>query len=170
MKAILLPFCCLLFFSAFSQGSNDLPGRKGFTLILPVDKTYEYTDSIKAGPYIVHEGIIQIYPGESIYVEVEESNGSIKSMKTVKENLNPAKTISISLTQIAENHVHQSMMLKINNPFTKDLTYSVKNFLMKSNRWVGTDVLPVAAGLSSFESWPDLIVTMALFDWKFTSK
>ena len=167
MKVILLCFFSIIWISAFSQNENDLTERKGFTLVLPFDKTYEYVDSIKPGPYIVHADIIQFYPGESLFVEIEQANGIIKSLKTVKENKNPDKTITISLTQVSEKHIHQSMMLKIYNPFKKDLNYSAKMFLMKSKKWLDTDVLPIGAGLTAFETWPDLIVTMALYDWKF---
>lgn len=167
MKTILLALFSIAWMAAFSQNENDLPERKGYNLFLPVDKDYEYGDSVKPGPYIVHADIIQFYPGESLFVEIEELNGVIKSMKTVKENINPGKTITLSLMQVTEKHVHQSMMLKIYNPFKNDLHYSAKMFVMKSERWVNTDVWPVVAGLSAYETWPDLIVTMALFDWKF---
>ncbi len=167
MRSICISFFCVLSFSVFSQNNNDLPERKGFTLIIPVDKTHEYADSIKPTPYIVHADIIQIYPGESVNVEIELTDTGIKSMKTVSEIKYPDKTISISLRQLAEQHVHKSMMLEINNPFKKDLTYAVRMFLMRSKAWVDTDVLPVKAGLAAYESWPDVIVSMALYDWKF---
>ena len=166
MKSILISLFCLLYFSAFSQDSNDLPERKGFTLTMPVDKKHEYTDSIKPTPFIVHADIVQIYPGESIYLEVEQTDGVIRSMKTVRENKYPDKTISISFKQLEEGHVHQSMMLKINNPFKKELVYSARMFLMKSHAWADTDVLPIQPGLFSYENWPEVIVTIALYGWK----
>lgn len=167
MKTTLICLFSIIWATGLSQNENNLPARKGFTLVMPVDKTTEYTDSIKPGPYIVHADIIQLYPGESILVEAEVSNGVIQSLKTVRENKNPDKTIIISLTQEAEDHIHKSILLKIINPFKKELKYSAKMFLMKSKRWIETDVLPVGAGLLAYETWPDLIVTMALYDWKF---
>ena len=151
---------------AFSQENNDLPERKPFVLKVPVDKSSVYVDTIKATPFIVHADIIQIYPGETIYVEAEEANGIIKSLKTVKENKNPNRTITISFTQVLENGVHQTMMLKANNPFKKNLNYSAKISIMNSKNWVNTDVLPIRPGLSTFETWPNVIVSIALYDWK----
>lgn len=88
-------------------------------------------------------------------------------MKTVKENLNPEKTITISFTQQTDGKKNIGMMLKIDNPFDKKLEYKANMFLMKNNKWVSTNVLPVQPKLSHFETWPDIIVTIALSDWKF---
>jgi hypothetical protein len=60
--------------------------------------------------------------------------------------------------------------LKIQNPFPKDLGYKAKMFLLKQNKWVNTNVYPVTAGLSAFETWPDIIISLALGNWEFIDK
>ena len=113
---------------------------------------------------------MQIYPGETIYVEVEQDKGVIKSMKAVKKINNPKTTLTITFSQKSENNIHQMMMLKIQNPFPKNLTYEAKMFLLKQNKWFDTDVYPVMAGLSAFETWSDIIISLGLGSWKFTDK
>ena len=157
--------------SILSYGqNNDLPQRNNFTLHLAVDDTVFYNSEIKASSYILPENTIQLYPGENIFVEVELVRKEIKSMKTVKENLNPAKTIKISFSQETDDtdsRKHRGMMLEIENPFDKKLEYEAQMYLMNHNKWVVTDVLPIQPNLSSYELWNDIIVTIALTGWKF---
>lgn len=42
---------------------------------------------------------MQIYPGESIYVEVVQENGVIKSMKAVKGITHPETTLTIKFSK-----------------------------------------------------------------------
>lgn len=147
--------------------TNDLPQRDAFQLNIAVDDTSFYNAEIKASAYILPDNTIQLYPGETIFVEVELTKNEIKSMKTIKENLHPEKTLIISFSQQTEGKVHKGMLLKIENPFKKQLEYKATIFLMKYNKWAPTNVLPIQQKLSSFETWPDIIVTIALTGWKF---
>lgn len=61
------------------------------------------------------------------------------------------------------------MILQISNPFNKDLIYSAHLLLATSNKWIKTDVLPIKAGKSSYEMWPDIIVSIVLDNWIFTN-
>jgi hypothetical protein len=91
-------------------------------------------------------------------------------MNAVKENINSSKTLVISFTQTISNKTHKSMLLKITNPFKEKLYYSAVIFLMQQKKWVHTDVYPVEAEISSFESWPDIITSIALAKWSFKSE
>lgn len=51
-----------------------------------------------SSPYFVREKILQIYSGEKLFIEVEIEKKEIISMKVVKENINPEKTIEVELT------------------------------------------------------------------------
>ena len=147
--------------------TNDLPQRDAFKLNIAVDETNFYNADIKASSYVLPDKTIQLYPGENIFVEVELKKNEIISMKTVKENLHPEKTLIISFSQQTEGKIHKGMMLKIENPFDLKLEYKANMFLMKYNKWAPTDVLPVQPKLSSFETWSDLIVTIGLTGWEF---
>jgi hypothetical protein len=151
---------------SFGQ-TNDLPQRDAFTLNLAVSDTNYYKAEIKASAFVLPDNTIQLYPGEKIYVEVELVKKEIISMKSVKENHNPDKTIIISFTQEVEGKKHNFMMLSIDNPFSKKLNYKANIYLMKHNKWVSTSVIPIGAKLGSYESWPDIITTIALSDMEF---
>ncbi len=144
--------------------------RTPYTLKIDVDKVNFYEDEIGATPYVFPNNGMQIYPGETIYVEVEQGNGIITSMKAVKEIKNPATTLTIKFSQQSENKIHQMMMLEIKNPFPQNLVYNATMFLLKQNKWVDTNVYPVMAGLSAFETWPDVIISLGLGSWKFSDK
>ncbi|MBL0201612.1 MAG: hypothetical protein IPP81_16155 [Chitinophagaceae bacterium] len=164
----------VLFFSSvpFNSTGQDsaILKRTPYTLRIDVDNINFYEDQIGATPYVFPNNGMQIYPGETIYVEVEQDKGVIKSMKAVKKINNPKTTLTITFSQKSENKIHQMMMLKIQNPFPKNLTYEAKMFLLKQNKWFDTDVYPVMAGLSAFETWPDIIISLGLGSWKFTDK
>jgi hypothetical protein len=171
MRYVLILFLIFLSvpFNSIAQDSTILK-RTPYTLRIDVDKVNFYEDQIGATPYVFPNNGIQIYPGETIYVEVEQDNGVIKSMKAVKEINKPKTTLTITFSQTSENKIHQMMMLKIENPFPKNLAYEAKMFLLKQNKWFDTDVYPVMAGLSAFETWPDIIISLGLGSWKFTDK
>ncbi len=172
MKLLLeiLLLCILNSFALFAQGDNVNSQRQAFKLVLVVDDQNFYESGIEASPYLKGPNVLQIYPGELVYIEVTQKDGVISNFKCVKTNINPGKTLEISFSQKATGKKHEMMMLKVTNPFDRDLTYSVAMFLMNSNKWVKTNALPVRAKLTSYETWPDLIVTLALSDWKFSDK
>jgi len=166
-SALLISMLFLTTTTALFSQSNDLPKREAFNLRVAVDETEFYNEDIKASSYIYPDNTIQLYVGEAIYVEVELEKKKIKSMKTVKENLNPEKTLVISFTQKTEEKSHKGMTLKIENPFDLTLEYKASMFLMKYNKWYETDVLPIRPNLSAFELWSDIIISIALTEWKF---
>jgi hypothetical protein len=144
--------------------------RTPYTLKIEVDKKNFYEDQIGATPYISPNNGMQIYPGETIYVEVVQENGVIKNMKAVKEITHPETTLTIKFSQKSENKIHQMMILEVHNPFPKNLTYEAKIFLLNNKKWVDTDVYPVITGLSGFETWTDIIISLGLGNLKFTDK
>jgi len=91
---IILSLTTLLVYS-----QNDKPERNTYTLKLPVDSINFYEQEVKSGPYFVADKVLQMYATETIFIEVESKKSEIISMKTVKENINPEKTITVTLTQ-----------------------------------------------------------------------
>jgi hypothetical protein len=57
-------------------------------------------------------------------------------------------------------------MLKIINPFNKNLEYKANVYLALYNKWwINTSIIPVRAKLTSYESWPDIIGAVVLYDF-----
>ena len=163
-----LTLCFIVLVSVLRVNGQDTTAvinRAAYKVKLVIDKKTTYESNIKATPWFVEGNNLQLYPGEEIYLEAEVDNGTIKAVKVVKENLHPEKTITIGFTQVVENKQHEMMMLKIVNPFNQELSYKAKILPFKSNAWTPTTVLPVRAGISSFETWPDIITSIVLSDW-----
>ena len=164
IKIILALILSLTF--GFSYGQNEKINREEFTLKLPVDGEQFYEQEVESSPYFVKENVLQIYPGEKLFIEVELNKKEITSMKVVKENLKPEKTIEIGFTQNTKNRKNESMMLKVVNPFKRDLEYKAMMFIVGNNQWINTNVLPVKSQLTGYETWSDVIITLVLSEWK----
>ncbi len=149
----------------FGSAQNDKPQRSAFTLKLPVDSVRFYEQEVKQTPYFVKDNILQIYPGEKVFIEIEIDKSEIKSMKTVSSNVNPDKTITVELAQHTKNKKHDFMMLKIDKTFKEQLDYKAAMYIVGHNKWIPTNVLPVKA-LGAYETWSDVIITLVLSDWK----
>jgi len=147
-------------------GQNEKTNRDEFSLKLPVNGEQFYEQKVDKSPYFVKENVLQIYPGEKIFIEVEKTKSEITSMKVVKDNLNPQKTIMIEFTQTTKGRKSESMTLKIVNPFNKDLEYKAMIFIVGHDKWITTNVYPVRAKLTSFEMWNDVIISLVLSEWK----
>ena len=163
LLSLLFCQCSLL---SLAQDSTLLK-RQPYKLKVMVDKKNLYEEDLKESPYVWPDNTIQLYPGEKLFAEAEIKDGAIVKITAVKENTNPEKTLTISFTQVAEGKIHQQMMLKISNPFDKTLTYAASIYLLNHNKWVKTSVIPVAPGLSSYESWPDVILSIGIGNWAF---
>lgn len=162
-------FICsfILSLHSIAQDANQRPARDSFTLVMPVDKESFYESHIPSVPFIVGPNILQLYPGDTVFIEVEQKNGAITALKSVKENKNRDKTLEISFIQIVSEEKHGSMVLMVKNPFKQDLIYEALIQTMKSGNWTPTSIVPVKAGLTGFEMWPDVIISVALAEWKF---
>jgi hypothetical protein len=156
----------LLTLYSFSQNSNERTTRDSFTLVMPVGKETFYESRIPSTPFIVGPQILQLFPGDTVFIEILQVDGKITDIKSVKENKNPDKTLEITFSQNLEGKVHSGMMLKVKNPFKKDLSYEAMVRYMQSGKWEETSILPVKAGLWGYEMWPDVIVSIALNEWK----
>lgn len=170
MKPYLLLLLALCSMGHVFAQDTTLLKRTPYKLIVAVDKKNFYEEDLKESAFVLPDKTIQLYPGEKLYAEVEMADGVVKSITAVKEIKDPSKTLTISFTQTTDGKVHQMMMLKIENPFAGTLVYKARMFLFKQKKWVDTDVYPVMPHLSGIETWQDIIISIALSDWKFETK
>lgn len=140
--------------------------RKAFKLEIAANETQQYVSDINESPYFVKDKVLQIYCGESVFIECEIAGDSIASMKVVEKNVHPEKTIEIKFNQENEDRKNIMSMLEVNNPFDRDLTYEAIMLTPASKKWNPTSIIPVPANLKGFETWPHAIVSLALMDWK----
>jgi hypothetical protein len=143
----------------------DSNARPPFELKLFVNDSTFYNAPMNASQYVYNKKTIQVFPGESLFIEAELSGDSLVNLKVVPENIHKEKTIKISFSQSVEGRIHQQMILSVVNPFSKKLDYSAQINLLNQKKWVKTSIIPVLPGLVSYETWPDLITTIALYDF-----
>jgi hypothetical protein len=156
----------LLLSISCAYGQNDKPERTEMNISLYVDSTHYYNTDVKPGAYFIAENILQIYASEKVFVEVETNKFGITSMKTVKENINPSKTLVIEFFQEAKDSRHNSMKLRITNPLGKTLKYKAKTLSSNSDKWISANVQPVNPGATQTEAWKDVVVKLMLTDWE----
>lgn len=154
--------------TTFAQ--NEKPNREPFTLKLPIDSINFYQQEIPKSPYFVKDNILQIFPSEKINIEVELKNDSIVSMKTVEKIEFPEKTITIDFQQKVKDRKSDMMMLTVKNPFDKIMTYDAHMFIVGRNDFLETSILPIRPKLTNFEMWNDIIITLVLENWKWTTE
>lgn len=156
---------CLSFVLTHAQ--NERSDREAFTLRLPLDGEQYYEEKIESSPFLVKDNLLQIYPGERVFIEVERDKEEIISMRVVKKNLYPDNTIEVEFTQTIKDRTHDMMTLKVVNPFQKHLDYKAMMFPAGQDKGIMTSILPIPPKLTGYEIWPDVITTLVLFDWKF---
>lgn len=154
-------FCCSV------NAQNLVPDREEFKLTLAVDNENFYSSLVKKSPYFIEEKILQIYPSEKLNVEVEIQFNKIHTMKVVRQNINPERTITIEFRQETKGNLHDGMILVVSNPFNKNLKYNAEMFLVGGEKWLPTSILSIPPGIPSYEMWRDNIVTLVLSDWRF---
>jgi len=166
VKKIILSLLSILIFacnSSYCQTDQNI--RPAFTLKLFVDDSTFYQAPMGATKYVPKDGVVQIFPGEKLFIEAEIRNDSLVNLKTVTEITHKEKTLTIAFIQEHKDKVHEQMVLHINNPFSKKLTYRAHIDLMKQKKWVETDVVPLFPSVLGNETWQDLITTIALSDF-----
>jgi hypothetical protein len=156
------PLACL--------GQDTTLKRAAYKLTVVVDKNSFYEEQIKATPYVLPDKTIQLYPGETIHIEILQENGAVKKLTAVKEIKDSSRTVTISFSQSVNKESPGLATLKVTNPFSSRLIYKAKIFLLTQNDWADTNVLPVEPGIAGFEAWPQVITSIILSDWKIQKK
>lgn len=163
-KLLYLLYICFLSNFCFAQNQNDF--RDEYILKLAVDSEQFYQQEVNKSNYFVTEGVLQIYPGENLFIETEIEQNAFISMKVVKENLNPAKTIEIGFIQTVKEREHSQMILSVKNPFDFELNYDAMMYVFGNDKWINTSIIPIKPKLLGYEMWNDLIITLVLSDWR----
>ena len=158
-----ITFALLLFSMICYSQKNE---REALKLELVVNEENNYTANIPKSPYFVKEKVLQIYPGEELNIETEIKGDSIFSMKIVDKIVFPEKTIKLKFLQNVTDRKNTQMILSVVNPFDQKLIYDAVIYTVGSKEWSHTSIIPIQPKLVGYETWPDVIVTMALEKWR----
>tara|TARA_R100001015_G_C4633414_1_gene198324 strand:- start:134 stop:634 length:501 start_codon:yes stop_codon:yes gene_type:complete len=146
------------------SGQNNRLTRHPYTLKLFLDNQRIYEVDIQGSKFVLPDNSIQLYSGESVFIEVELVDSSIVSIKSVEKNINPERTIELSLRQNTENFNHLNSIFRIFNPLSRSIIYEAKIFVSGKSNWVETEVIPVKPMKASFEIWPEVVISIAILN------
>jgi hypothetical protein len=125
-----------------------VPCRPVTTVRLKLNKKEFFEMEFPKAPYVA-EGFINVLAGEEILVEFDDTDGTLSNPRYVKTVAKPERTISFRLEQTDNGTV-----LQVKNPFTKSIMYDCAIQHYSEQRFRKTSIVPVQAGLVSFEMWP----------------
>ena len=118
MKKLLLIILILNSILCFSQ--EQLKKRKTFALNIAADYKRNYTANIPEMLFFVKDKELQIYPGDSLFIETEIKNDTIFSMKIVDTIINPKNTIKLTFKIDDSDRNNITSTLEVQNPFDKN--------------------------------------------------
>ena len=125
-----------------------VPCRPVTTVRLKLNNKEYFEMEFPKGPYVA-DGFINVLAGEEILVEFDDTEGKLSNPHYVKTAAKSERTISFRLEQTDEGTT-----LQVKNPFTKNIIYDCLIQHHSEQRLRKTSIIPVRAGLMSFEMWP----------------
>jgi hypothetical protein len=137
--------------------------RPATTIKLRLDGDRVFEVTLPRAPYY-YNGMLNILPGETLYLETESVGGQLKNLRTVASPKNKATTITVKFEQLNDPKLDRHMLLTVTNPFTKPLQYQAGILRPQNDHAVATSVCPVGPGQQSFEHWPEPLVRMLMRD------
>jgi hypothetical protein len=168
MKNTLFMAFFLIIVAIIYPDDNIITERSPFTLELSVSENEYMELEIPQSPYVFNDNFIRLFSGEKIFVEADVVDDIIVKFTVVKEITDQSKTVIMEFSQIKDDNnsrKHKFMMLKIINPFDKKLEYKAAVYFARYNKWDDTSTIPVRAKLTSYESWPDILLSIVLYDF-----
>ena len=134
------------------------------TVRLKLNKKEFFEMEFPKGPYVA-EGFINVLAGEEFLVEFDDAEGTLSNPHYVKTAAKPDRTISFRLEQTDEGTI-----LQVKNPFRKTIIYDCLIQHYSEQRLRKTSIVPVQAGLVSFEMWPYPVAQVVVSNVRYVQK
>jgi hypothetical protein len=147
--------------------TNSVAFRKPFTLKLHVDKEHFYEQEFPKIPYVFKDDVY-LFKGDVFGIDLQITNGAVQSV-SFQPDTNKA-AVNLRFTQEVEDDGSAMMLLVINNHTKHKLFIDSLMTVPNGERPQRTSILPVEAGLSGYESWPQPIVQLVLRNIRLTEK
>jgi len=141
-----------------------VPCRPVTTVRLKLNNQEYFEMEFPKGPYVA-DGFINVLAGEELLVEFDETEGTLSHPHYVKTAAKPERTISLRLEQ-----TDQGTILRVKNPLAKSIIYDCHIQHYSEQRLRKTSILPVPAGLMSFEMWPYPVAQAVISNVRYAQK
>jgi hypothetical protein len=141
-----------------------VPCRAVTTVRLKLNNKEYFEMEFPKGPFVA-DGFINVLAGEEVLVEFDEADGTLSNPHYVKTAAKPERTVSFRLEQIDEGTI-----LQVKNPFKKNIIYDCVIQHYSEQRLRKTSIVPVQAGLTSFEMWPYPVAQVVVSNMRYADK
>jgi hypothetical protein len=116
-------------FVGFTQENATNLRNRDLRKILVNDSTV-YELNIISGPIVIGDSIIQMYPNEKFYFEVDTLKNRLSNYKLVHDIKYKDKTLIVEFKQVIDKQTHKQMMLIVTNPYQKELYFKSSIYLL----------------------------------------
>jgi hypothetical protein len=161
-KILLLIICFQMEAMTYCQSVQMSNTRPDYKIQLAVKNDILYEATIKGSQYIIIDSVIQIFPGERLFVEADIVVDNLTNFKIVPRITDNNKTLTIEFLQEVNGKEHKQMVLSIYNPFKKELEYNAILSGMIDKTPVMTSDLTIPANSKSVQTWPEILTSLIL--------
>ncbi len=148
--------------------SSALPCRENVHILLrrADGTTFERTFAIL--PPAVQEGVLSLFPGETVYVEAGRKGDALVLSRVVQSPEHPDRTLTLRFTQAEEQ---PGMTLVVESPFDEPVKFDLGMMLLdgEPGRIVKTSSCPVGPRMKSLEMWPHPIFQLVAVRFRFVA-
>ena len=171
--SVAVGFIALLFSSHPALANHPIPEevcvevacRPATEVILALGQGEMGRINVATNPY-VYEGVVSIIAGETIHVEATSLGGTLTDLRFVTAVANEERTITLKF----EQRIGIGMLLTVTHPFSKPMKYSAGIHRPGYEEFHQTSICPVPREGGSWEHWPEPLVQLLLYDFRFVDE
>lgn len=168
LACFILYSSCVLAAPTLDEVCSITECRSPTTVSVRISEDQASEIKLQKAPYYF-QNTANVVSGETLFLEANVVSGKIASLKYVKNNVRPEKTIVVTLSVMESDPSKISTMLEITKPLNEALIYKAMFHAASGNSFKKTSVCPVLSKQSTYENWPFLIFQMALVGFKLLS-
>jgi len=132
-------------------------------LKLPISKGEVFKQDYPKVPYVIDNNVF-IFPGETFRIGIEIGGNQVKGIAYDKDNKSE-QYLEFDFKSDFMESGEVTMRLNTKNKTSKKIVFTALMVTPKSQRPTKTSILPIYAGLMSFEMWPHPILQLILTDF-----
>ena len=161
---LVLVLACILM--AQEKAPADTPVfREPFTLKLKIDKSQYYEEHFDKIPYVANNEVY-LLAGDKFGINLTTAKDD--TLTATYQPDNKKADVWLVLTQEKMDKDRLMMLLTVKSNLDRRLFYDALMTVPEKKEIFKTNMLPVEAHLSNFESWPHPIVQLVLGNFRFT--
>jgi len=111
------------------------------------------------------DGVLQLFPGDTVHLEFEEKDGNLVSPGVVAKVEHPERTITLKMTQD-----ESITMLFRESAIQKTVAMDCEHRGLGNEDFFRTNLYPTENGLAAGDSWPNSVWILRLSNIEATSK